>query len=113
MRIVEAINNLRMDFPSLLKTPTLASPSRTDVLPDCSVAVGAFLSFRGRSLYRPLAWRRVRTFQHFNLAVVMDVLGDLDEIAHIEPPRTDRALFEVIGLGLSDAVAIGTGVPRK
>jgi hypothetical protein len=44
---------------------------------------------------------------------VMDVLGDLGEIAHIEPLRTERALFKVIGLGLSDPVAIGTGVARK
>jgi hypothetical protein len=61
----------------------------------------------------PFARRRTRSFQNVNLAAIMNVIGELGEIAHIEPPRTDRALFEVIGLGLSDAVAIGTGVPRK
>jgi hypothetical protein len=34
-------------------------------------------------------------------------IGDLGEIADIEPSRTDRAFFKVIGLDLSDAVAIG------
>jgi hypothetical protein len=60
-----------------------------------------------------LARRRSRSSQRLNLAAIMDVLGDLGEIAHIEPLRTDRASFEVIGLDLSDAVAIGTGVARK
>jgi hypothetical protein len=43
----------------------------------------------------------------------MDVLGDLCEVGHIEPLRADRAFFKVIGLDLSDAVAIGTSVARK
>jgi hypothetical protein len=43
----------------------------------------------------------------------MNVIGDLGEIAHIEPPRTDRAFEEVIGLSLSDPVAIGAGVAGK
>jgi hypothetical protein len=29
--------------------------------------------------------RRSRAFQNFNLAAIVDVLGDLGEIAHIEP----------------------------
>jgi hypothetical protein len=49
----------------------------------------------------------------FNLAVIMDVLGALGEIAHIKPLRADRALFEMIGLTLSDAVGIGAGVAWK
>jgi hypothetical protein len=37
------------------------------------------------------------TFADLNLRVV-DMLGDLTEIAHVEPSRTDRAFHEVIGL---------------
>jgi hypothetical protein len=59
------------------------------------------------------ARRRTRSFQNVNLAAIMNVIGDLGEIAHIEPLLTGRALFKVIGLGLGDPVAIGTGVARK
>jgi hypothetical protein len=64
-------------------------------------------------VYRLFDCRRAWTFQSFNLAAVMDVLGDLGEIAHIEPLRADWAFIEVIALTLSDAVAISTGVARK
>jgi hypothetical protein len=55
---------------------------------------------------RSFAWRWCRSFQNFNLAAIADVLGELGEIAHIKPLRADRAFFEMIGLVLSDAVAI-------
>ena len=64
-------------------------------------------------MYRPFACRQQWTFQNFNPAAVMDVLGDLGEIAHIESLRADRAFIEVIALTLSDAVAIGAGVAGK
>jgi hypothetical protein len=76
--------------------------------PQLAPVLGPFLlATRVWSLvHRRLAWRRSRSFQYFDLAAIMDVLGDLGEIAHIEPLRTDRALFKVIGLGLSDPVAV-------
>src|ERR1700730_4792887 len=64
-------------------------------------------------VHRSFAGRRFRSFQNLNLAAVMDVLGDLREIAKIKPSCTDTAFFEMIGLDLSDAVAICTGIARK
>jgi hypothetical protein len=68
---------------------------------------------RRESVHRAFAWRRAGTFQNFNLADVMNVLGDLGKIAHIKPLRADRAFLELIGFDLSDTVAIGTRVARK
>jgi hypothetical protein len=48
--------------------------------------------FTRESVHWPFAgW--LRSFQYVNLAA-MDVLGDLGEIAHIEPQRTDRAFWK-------------------
>jgi hypothetical protein len=38
--------------------------------------------------------RRLWSLQNFNLTVVMHVVGDLGEIAHVEPLRTDQAFLE-------------------
>jgi hypothetical protein len=46
-------------------------------------------------VHRHFAGRRSRSFQNLNLGAIVDVLGDLGEIAHIEPLRTDRAFFKV------------------
>jgi hypothetical protein len=55
-------------------------------------------------LQLPLAaWGR--HFQNFNLGVV-NMLDDLDEIAHIEPLRAGRALHEVIGLIFGEAICV-------
>jgi hypothetical protein len=64
------------------------------------------LSAPGRS-------RRYWPFQNFNLATIVDMLGDLSEIAPIKPLRADRAFFEMVGLALSDAVAIGASIAGK
>jgi hypothetical protein len=48
-----------------------------------------------------------RPFQNFNFAVV-DVLGDLGEIAHVE--RAGRALHEVIGVIFCDAICVDPGL---
>jgi hypothetical protein len=56
-------------------------------------------------MHRPFARRRDRPFQNLNL-VVVDVLDDLGEIAHIEPLPTGRALHEVIGLIFCDVICV-------
>jgi hypothetical protein len=45
------------------------------------------------SMYRPNVRRRAGTLQDFDLAVIVDMLGDLTEIAHIEPTDRDRPCF--------------------
>ena len=42
-----------------------------------------------------------RNFRYFNLAVVVDVLCDLTEIAHVETLPARRAFHVVVGLGPS------------
>ena len=42
------------------------------------------------------------------LAVVVDMLGDLPKIAHIQPLPARRAFHVVVGLGPSDAVDVLT-----
>jgi hypothetical protein len=70
----------------------------------CGVACQFATSHGVVLVHRRIVWRWW-PFQNFDLAAIVDVLGDLGEIAHIEPLRTDRGLIEVIGLALSNAVA--------
>jgi hypothetical protein len=50
-----------------------------------------------------------RPFQNFNFAVV-DLLGDLGEIAQVEPLQAGRAFHEMIGLIFGDAICVGPGL---
>jgi hypothetical protein len=62
------------------------------------------------ALLQPITWRiRRRPLAYFNLSVV-DVRQQLVEVAHVEPFSAARALYEMIGLGLGDAVRIDAGV---
>jgi hypothetical protein len=68
----------------------------------------------GLCLRGPFAGRWPRSFRSFDLSLPSSMwICDLGEIADIEPSRTDRALFKVIGLDLSDAVAIGRREDRR
>jgi hypothetical protein len=60
------------------------------------------------SVHRPLAWRRPRTFQHFNLAILVHLLGHVGQIAHINHCEQ----WEVVRLSLSDAIGIDAAVAR-
>jgi hypothetical protein len=72
------------------------------VKPDIAQRVLVHRSFSGRE----------RFVGKFNLAAVMDMIGDLTEIAHIEPLLADRALHEMVGFGSSDAISIATSIAR-
>jgi len=47
-----------------------------------------------------------RNFRYFNLAVVVDMLGDLTEIAHVEPLPATGTFHLMIGFGFGDAVSV-------
>jgi hypothetical protein len=71
------------------------------VKPDIAQRVLVHRSFSGRE----------RFVGKFNLAA-MDMIGDLTEIAHIEPLLADRALHEMVGFGSSDALSFATSIAR-
>ncbi len=56
-------------------------------------------------LHRTPAWRRLGTLADLNI-LIMDVHKHLADIARIEPLAAGRAFFEIVGLGLGDAVWI-------
>jgi hypothetical protein len=55
-------------------------------------------------LQRPFA-RRLRTLADLNI-LIMNVHKHLADIARIKPLAAGRAFFEIVGLGLGDAVWI-------
>jgi hypothetical protein len=59
-------------------------------------------------LQPPISRRRPRSFGYFYLAVVVDVLCDLTEIAHVEPLPARRSFHVVVGLCPSYAVDVPT-----
>ena|SRR6266567_2459092 len=63
------------------------------------------------TLHRPFARDcGPRSFQHFELDIIVHMLDDLTETAHIKPLSADRASHEMVGLGFSDAVNVNAGL---
>jgi hypothetical protein len=57
-------------------------------------------------LRRTLARRRPRSDLQLNLAVIVDVLGHLGKVAHVEPLFADRAFLKMVSLSLSNTVRV-------
>jgi hypothetical protein len=63
-------------------------------------------------VHRLIAWR-CWSFQNFNLAAIVDVLGDLGEIAHVEPPVAAGGYHVVLRLGRRGVVSGCSGITHS